>query len=268
VSIDKVQVMHRFNRSAATYDQYAGIQQQMASALLQHVQQLPPRPIQRICEIGCGTGYMTQLLLRQFPQARLVAIDLAPQMIERAQAKIPSTQVDWVIGDAERWETYDFDCFDLIVSNATIQWLSDLKHSLRLWRDALHPKGWFVAATFGIDTFQELSTLFQEVELELGMRHDRHHLPLHAAQCWQQLLQQVGFTTVTVAENWQRIQYPDCRTLLQTIKGMGASYSEATSPSAIHRRLLPTLLQRYDDQYRIGSQVYATYHVLQLYGQK
>jgi malonyl-CoA O-methyltransferase len=265
--IDKVQVARRFNRAASTYDQHAVIQKQMAQRLLQHLPRCK-QPFRRICEIGCGTGYLTKLLLQRYPQAELVAIDLAAQMVEKAKTSVRSSNVDWIVGDAEQWDVRGWEPFDVVVSNATIQWLSNPKRTLRLWQDTLHPNGWFVASTLGVDTFQEISALWQQVELELGMLPSRYQLPLHSALFWQQLLEQVGFTSVTVEEDWQQSKYPDCRTFLQTVKAMGASYSETKLSLPSNRRLLQTVMQRYDDRYRIGSQVYATYHVIHCYGQK
>jgi malonyl-CoA O-methyltransferase len=265
--IDKFQIAHRFNRAASTYDQHAIVQKQMAQHLLQHLQRCK-QPLRRICEIGCGTGYLTGLLLQRYPQAELVAIDLAAQMVEKAKTSVTSSNVDWVVGDAEQLDPHGWEPFDAVISNASIQWLSNPKRTLRRWREILHPNGWFMASTFGVDTFQEMSTLWQQVELELGMLPSRHQLPLPPAFFWPQLLEQVGFTSITMEEDWQQSQYPDCRFFLQTIKAMGASYSEAKLPLQTNRCLWQTVLQRYDEQYRIGSQVYATYHVIHVCGQK
>lgn len=45
-------------------------------------------PGARVAEIGCGSGYGTQLALDQFGAARVDAVDLDPAMIERARRRL------------------------------------------------------------------------------------------------------------------------------------------------------------------------------------
>jgi malonyl-CoA O-methyltransferase len=267
MNLHKVQVAHRFNRSATIYDQYAIVQKQMAHQLLRHLQKCKPS-VQRICEIGCGTGYLTNLLTKLYPEADLVAIDLAPQMIEIAKSRVTSPNVHWIVGDAEELHQNISQQFDLIVSNATIQWLSHPKETLNSWVEALHPDGWVIASTFGNDTFQELVTTFQKVEMELEMQPSQHHLTMHSALFWKQVWEQTGLTSIDVEEDWQRVPYPNCRTFMQRIKATGANYSEPKQPLLHSRRLLQNVMKKYDQIYRMGSLVYATYHALHLYGQK
>lgn len=251
----------------STYDQYASVQKQMAHQLIQHLQKCE-QPVKRICEIGCGTGYLTHYLTKQYPEAELVAIDLAPQMIETAKTRVTSPNVQWIVGDAEDLQQYVSDQFDLIVSNATIQWLSNPQETIRSWVESLHPDGWLVSSTFGKGTFQELATLFQKVEIELEIEPSQHHLTMYSLQLWKQIWEQAGFCSVEAKEDYQRAMYADCRTFLQSIKATGANYSETKPQLPVNRHLLPRVMEEYNRIYQMGSQVYATYHLLYLYGQK
>lgn len=47
---------------------------------------LPTRP-QRILELGCGTGILTAMVRKEYPDTEIDAIDLSPEMIEIAAAK-------------------------------------------------------------------------------------------------------------------------------------------------------------------------------------
>ena len=42
----------------------------------------------RVIDLGCGTGNITQALLKRYPQAQVTCIDLAEQMITMAKAKL------------------------------------------------------------------------------------------------------------------------------------------------------------------------------------
>ncbi|GAA3329015.1 hypothetical protein GCM10020331_075330 [Ectobacillus funiculus] len=72
--------MHMFKKTMA---------KQLIDSLPQH---LVERQI-NILEIGCGSGYLTQLLCKAFPKARILAIDLAPGMIDVAQERIQEERV-------------------------------------------------------------------------------------------------------------------------------------------------------------------------------
>lgn len=50
-----------------------------------------------ILELGCGPGNVTSLLKSRFPESRIMAIDLAPRMIEIARKQLPD--VDFLVMD-------------------------------------------------------------------------------------------------------------------------------------------------------------------------
>jgi malonyl-CoA O-methyltransferase len=267
MKINKSLVARRFDRSSSTYDQHAVIQKQMAQRLLQTLNRFE-QPIERICEIGCGTGYLTNLLIQRYSEVELTAIDIAPKMIETARRKIPNPNIHWYIGDAEDVDSYLTGKYDLIISNATIQWLSNPKETVGYWEEALRPNGLLLASTFGIDTFQELTALFQKQEKQHSLQPDQHHLSMHPSSYWKQLLEFSGLISVDVQENWKKVFYPSCRSFLQGIKSTGANYSTSHSPSLTNYQLLKNVMEEYDRLYREGTGVYATYHVIQLHGQK
>jgi len=57
----------------------------------------------RILDLGCGTGSMTRRLKRAFPQAEVIGIDLAPEMLVMAAdlAQRDGLQITWKHGLAE-----------------------------------------------------------------------------------------------------------------------------------------------------------------------
>jgi predicted TPR repeat methyltransferase len=52
--------------------------------------ELLPQPEPSVFEIGCGPGNITRYLLKQRPGIRIEAMDLSPNMIERARANNPA----------------------------------------------------------------------------------------------------------------------------------------------------------------------------------
>jgi len=70
---------------------------------------VPPGPI-TLLELGCGTGYATERILRPNPRARITGLDLSEEMLAAARAKPKLKRVRWVHGDIraawpdERWD--------------------------------------------------------------------------------------------------------------------------------------------------------------------
>ncbi|MCF6509076.1 class I SAM-dependent methyltransferase [Blastococcus sp. MG754426] len=68
-------------------------------ALLRLGGRLPPKA--RVVELGCGAGYGTELVLEQFGADNVDAVDLDPQMVERARRRLTGygDRVRLVTGD-------------------------------------------------------------------------------------------------------------------------------------------------------------------------
>jgi trans-aconitate 2-methyltransferase len=83
------------------------------------VRQLAPRPGERILDLGCGTGYLTDLISQA--GAYVIGIDNSPAMIGRAQAAWPD--LDFRVLPAT---DFHFDTpFDAVFSNAVLHWVLD-----------------------------------------------------------------------------------------------------------------------------------------------
>ncbi|MBT2491771.1 trans-aconitate 2-methyltransferase [Streptomyces sp. ISL-96] len=95
----------------------------------------------RIADLGCGAGNVTALLADRWPAARITGYDNSPQMLERA-ARHAGPLLDFVHADAATWAPEEAT-YDLIVSNALLQWVPDHADRFPAWLDALTPGGTF-----------------------------------------------------------------------------------------------------------------------------
>jgi trans-aconitate 2-methyltransferase len=77
--------------------------------------------VQSAVDIGCGPGNSTEVLRTRWPAAHVVGVDNSPEMIRRAMESFP--QGDWRVADMERLG--EIGAFDVVFSNAAIQWVSD-----------------------------------------------------------------------------------------------------------------------------------------------
>jgi trans-aconitate 2-methyltransferase len=78
---------------------------------------------QRIIDLGCGPGNSTDVLARRWPAAELTGLDGSPEMVDAARRMHPERR--WVVGDIATWAAGDDGPFDVVFSNAAMQWVDD-----------------------------------------------------------------------------------------------------------------------------------------------
>jgi len=77
----------------------------------------------RIIDLGCGPGNSTAILGERWPSADLTGLDNSPRMIEAARRDYPWGR--WAVGDIATWTAGEGGPFDLVFSNAALQWVDD-----------------------------------------------------------------------------------------------------------------------------------------------
>lgn len=85
------------------------------------VQRIPVLDQRSIIDLGCGPGNLTDLLADIWRDASVVGIDSSPEMIEAARQR--GSRVDYRVGDLRTWAGEEGERVDLVVSNATLQWV-------------------------------------------------------------------------------------------------------------------------------------------------
>lgn len=98
--------------------------------------------VRRVLDIGCGPGNSTAQLRARYPHAAILGIDSSAEMIESARKLHPDC--DFEVLDAGSLDSLGAD-FDVVFSNACLQWVPDHEHVLPSMLRRLRPGG--VAAT-------------------------------------------------------------------------------------------------------------------------
>jgi trans-aconitate 2-methyltransferase len=80
-----------------------------------------------VLDAGCGTGRVTELLLRRIPSGRVIALDGSPAMLDQARARIGGDpRVRFVLADlTEPLMPKLKEPVDAVLSTATFHWIAD-----------------------------------------------------------------------------------------------------------------------------------------------
>ena len=92
------------------------------------------RPIRRAVDLGCGSGELTAAAAERLGIETIVGIDSSPKMLAGAPPGLDVRE-----GDLATW-TSDGD-HDLVLANASLQWVPDHAGVLTRWWAALAPDG-------------------------------------------------------------------------------------------------------------------------------
>jgi trans-aconitate 2-methyltransferase len=87
---------------------------------------VPTEHPKRVVDLGCGPGNSTALLAARWPDADLEGVDNSPEML--SDARKHAFRARWTEADVSTWNPAA--PYDVIFSNATLQWLPDHKRLL------------------------------------------------------------------------------------------------------------------------------------------
>ena len=165
---------------------------------------LPPSPI--ILDNACGTGAVTDELLRVFPSAKFYAADVVPPMVQAMKANVAALPrlrnsviaVEIMDGQALQYKN---DFFDVSVTNFGIFFFSDPVLGAKEIYRTLKPGGFAVVTVWKDFGFKPL---LWEVQKRVKPVNPLAELPVMEAWCDGKLLVKTleggGFTAVEMKE--------------------------------------------------------------------
>ena len=119
-------------------EQYRRFARERAQPFHDLIELVRPVPGGRAVDLGCGSGELTAEAARRLGLASVLGIDRSPAMLADAAAHADAT-VAFAAGDIADW-TADGD-LDLVLANASLQWVPDHRAVLARWARALRPGG-------------------------------------------------------------------------------------------------------------------------------
>ncbi|WP_456268553.1 methyltransferase domain-containing protein [Kushneria sp. AK178] len=157
----KQRIAMSFSNAAPFYDAHAGLQRDVADALLRA---LPPEASPgQLADVGCGTGQVTRGLRERYPGATITGIDPAPGMLAEAERRHGRDRLYWQPGDAEQLP-FESGTLDMVTSSLAIQWCTTPGGFLEEADRVLRPGGWLAFTTLLDGSLIELKRAFAALD--------------------------------------------------------------------------------------------------------
>jgi malonyl-CoA O-methyltransferase len=258
--LDRRAVARAFDRASASYDDAAALQEQVRNELLARLEELPAKP-GAVLDLGAGTGHASRALKRRFPAATVVAVDIAPGMLERARAQSRwLRRFERVRADAYALPFRDH-AFDLVFSSLMLQWCDDLDAVFAEMARVLKPGGLLLFSTFGPGTLAELREAWAASDAQ---RHDvaDHVIHFFDPHDLGSALMHAGFAEPVLDVDRVVLRYADTMSLMRELKAIGASNaSRGRARGLTSPRRLAAMNEAYE-RFRSEGTLPATYEVI------
>lgn len=271
LKLEKQRVRASFDAAAEQYDDAAVLQREIGQRIIERLELVKLQPA-TILDLGAGTGVGTEALNRRYKKSRVIAFDLAPNMLKQARQrgslftryknKLLSKR-GYICGDAEHLPFAD-NSFDLIYSNATLQWCSDLDHTFKELNRVLRPNGLLMFSTFGPDTLKKLRASWQAADANTtdnieATSHVHDFIDMHDIG---DAMMRAGLADpVMDVENFT-LTYPDAYQLMRELKMIGANnVAQGRRNSLTGKDRIKNMIDAYEG-FRTDGKLPATYEVV------
>lgn len=101
--------------------QYSMFEQQRTRPVRDLVAAIPAGDVRTAVDLGCGPGNSTEVLAQRFPQATITGLDSSQDMLVSARERLPA--LNFELADIGAWKPAQQ--FDVILANASLQWVPD-----------------------------------------------------------------------------------------------------------------------------------------------
>jgi trans-aconitate 2-methyltransferase len=199
------------------------------------------RPAGRVVDLGCGTGVLTAALHRELASKQTIGVDSSDAMLERART-LDVEGVEFVSGDISVWQPAA--PFDVVFSNAALQWVGDHPALLARLTTMLVPGGELavqVPANFDHVSHRLAVEIAGEQPFADAMRGYTRTFSVLPPEDYATLLHTLGFVTQSVRLQvyGHVLDSPDA--VVEWVRGTLLTDYESRMPDAMY----PEFVARY-----------------------
>lgn len=166
--LKKKKIADQFSKKVSCYDEKAHLQLRCGKSMMHYLLQHHSYIEGPILEIGCGTGFVTEEILRAFPGTNYCVTDLSEKMLDACRKKLRALKLPL---DSVSFEVLDGECiegaaeYELIISSMVFQWFHDFETSLKALVQRLKPGGTLAFCVPTADSFWQWREICQHMNL-------------------------------------------------------------------------------------------------------
>jgi malonyl-CoA O-methyltransferase len=216
VVLDALAIRRAFNRAAAKFDTAAVLCREVRERALARLR-LVRYPPDVVLDLGAGTTAASRVLAKEYPRARVLALDSSMAMLRAAPKGLRhffAPSVTRVAGNAQTLPIRNRSV-DWLFSNLLLPWCAEPETALAEMRRVLKPGGLLACTSFGPDTLMELRSSWDHDPLPHAYRFpDMHDLG--------DALVRLGFADPVLDTERFTLTYADLFSLARDLQAMGS----------------------------------------------
>ncbi len=239
--VKKESLKRHFSKASRTYDDNASVQLYMGKKLLEYMAE---EKFKHVLEIGCGSGIFTSEIIKRYSPDTVNLNDISEAMLNTCKERFSDYKnISYHLGDIEKITLKG--SYDLVASNACLQWLSDLRGALNGFIKALVPNGVLAFTSFGNENVREISSITNN-----GLRY------LSYSEI-EEIIKTLN-EPYSLHEEIIQFHYKDALDMLKTLKKTGVT---GFSKKTWTRGMLNRFIEEYESKYSDEKGVYLTWHL-------
>jgi len=211
-----------------------------------------PRPATRVVDLGCGTGELTREMHRRLGAAETLGVDSSVAMLAKTSA-FAGGGLTFARGDIADFS--DAAGFDLVFSNAALQWLPDHERLFARVAALVRPGGQIAVqmpANFDHPSHVVADEVAREPEFRAALGGHERRAPVLAPESYAALLHRLGFRAQHVRLQVYAHELSSRDEVVEWVRGtLLTDYQKRLAPSEFERflaRYREALLPRLADE--------------------
>ena len=247
--LDSAAARRAFSRAAPAYDEYAVLQREVASRLVERLDFCRYEPA-RVLDLGCATGFTSRALTQRYPHSRVVALDWSRPMLENLVAgahRLCADMHDLPLAKGS---------MDLVFSNLAISWGRNLPAIFAGLRRVMRPGAMLVFTCYGPDTLMEVRAAWQAVD-EGTRVHDFPDMHDIGDE-----LVSAGFREPVMDMEPLVLEYPDVLSLMHELRATGQVNVAADRPRGLLGRAKFDRVVEAFEHFRKGGRYPASFEII------
>ncbi len=242
VGLDRAALRRSFNEKRSGAQRADFLLAEVERRLDERLEPMRLDGVETVLDLGCGLGRSLPVLARRFPEAQVLALDMAEQpLIEqhrldmrarrglqgllariRVREKPQTRPPHWIAADAHRLPL-PANSVQVVWSNLVFHWFDDPLAVLKECYRVLKPHGLLVFSALGVDTCRELRALVPDSSAQNLEQHGAQGQwpSLQDMHDWGDAMVETGFDAPVMDTEHIQLAYESTASLQADLAGMG-----------------------------------------------